>query len=153
MLERCSYCGERLQEFGKYCGPFCRRAAEAMKDWTQPKIIKTAKKRVTRSERKSRKRRARAARTKNYIGCGDKKWQKLRYQALKEYGRTCMLCRTTEGAMHVDHIKPKSKYPELAYEYSNLQILCADCNVGKGADDETDYRPSSLLTSAKLMIS
>ena len=29
----------------------------------------------------------------------------------------------------------------LELQLTNLQMLCADCNVGKGAWDETDWRP------------
>lgn len=43
--------------------------------------------------------------------------------------------------MHVDHIKPRSKYPALELVLSNLQVLCEDCNLGKLAHDETDWRP------------
>lgn len=42
--------------------------------------------------------------------------------------------------IHVDHIKPRSKFPELALDVNNLQILCEDCNVGKLNRFETDYR-------------
>lgn len=42
--------------------------------------------------------------------------------------------------MHVDHIKPRSKYPELELEFTNLQILCADCNLGKRNHDSIDWR-------------
>lgn len=42
--------------------------------------------------------------------------------------------------MHVDHIKPRSKYPHLAYDVNNLQVLCQDCNFGKSNHDETDWR-------------
>ena len=42
--------------------------------------------------------------------------------------------------MHVDHIKPRLRYPELALDMNNLQVLCAICNHGKGGFDETDWR-------------
>lgn len=67
-------------------------------------------------------------------------WLTLRYQILLKYGRKCMCCFTTEGEMHVDHIKPRSKYPELALDPDNLQVLCKACNLGKLAWDETDFR-------------
>lgn len=73
-----------------------------------------------------------------------KAWQVLRYQALKEYGRKCALCGASETTLHVDHIKPRSKYPELELRLDNLQVLCADCNMGKGAWDESDWRKASL---------
>ena len=70
-------------------------------------------------------------------------WRKLRYQVLKEDGRKCRCCGTVpeQGAqMMVDHIKPRRRYPGLALERSNLQVLCDDCNQGKGSWDETDWR-------------
>ena len=71
-------------------------------------------------------------------------WTTLRMEAIKLYGRTCMCCGAKHGVdgvvIHVDHIKPRSKYPELSLELKNLQILCHDCNKGKGAWDETDWR-------------
>ena len=68
-------------------------------------------------------------------------WRRLRYFVLKNYGRKCMLCGTTEGAMHGDHIKPLRKYWELRLDPENIQILCEVCNHGKGNWDETDWRP------------
>jgi hypothetical protein len=69
-------------------------------------------------------------------------WLQLRYQALITYGRICHACRTTDVVVQVDHIKPRSKYPELAFDINNLQVLCEPCNLGKGAWDETDWRDS-----------
>jgi 5-methylcytosine-specific restriction endonuclease McrA len=42
--------------------------------------------------------------------------------------------------LHIDHIKPKSKYRHLAFDFENLQILCAECNIIKGDREEIDYR-------------
>jgi hypothetical protein len=42
-----------------------------------------------------------------------------------------MCCYSTTKPLHVDHIKPVSKYPELKLEFDNLQILCENCNLGK----------------------
>lgn len=70
-------------------------------------------------------------------------WQNLRYEAFKRYGKHCALCgrSTADGVtLHVDHIKPRSKYPEMALDIENLQILCEDCNMGKGARDKTKWR-------------
>ena len=50
-----------------------------------------------------------------------------------------MVCGSTER-IHVDHIKPRSKYPELELDINNLQVLCEDCNIGKSNIDETDWR-------------
>lgn len=67
-------------------------------------------------------------------------WQRLRYAALKHYGRRCALCGQVKTELHVDHVKPRSKYPHLALKLNNLQILCRACNLGKGNWDETDWR-------------
>ena len=70
-------------------------------------------------------------------------WRKLRMEALIKYGRKCVCCGATpeSGAiMNVDHIKPRKTHPELALDINNLQILCSDCNHGKGNWDSTDWR-------------
>lgn len=71
-----------------------------------------------------------------------KEWRDLRYRALKLYGRLCMCCgrKPPDVALHVDHIIPRSKAPELELEITNLQILCEDCNLGKSNKDSIDYR-------------
>ena len=71
----------------------------------------------------------------------DKRWLHMRYLVFRQYGKSCMCCGSSTGVMHVDHIKPRSKYPELELDINNLQILCKDCNLGKSAWDETDWRP------------
>ena len=72
-------------------------------------------------------------------------WRSLRYRVSEKHSGECMLCGRSKRkhgvVIHVDHIKPKSKYPELALEYNNLQLLCEDCNLGKSNKYETDYRP------------
>lgn len=73
-------------------------------------------------------------------------WLNLRFEVLRKYGRKCMLCGIGPGHgvwFHVDHIKPRFHYPELAYDINNLQVLCQQCNVGKGAKKkgELDFRP------------
>lgn len=72
-------------------------------------------------------------------------WRAVRYKALKLYGARCQCCGNGPNhgvVLHVDHIKPKSRHPELALEITNLQVLCEDCNLGKMARDETDWRES-----------
>ncbi|WFG35155.1 hypothetical protein GKN94_05420 [Candidatus Lucifugimonas marina] len=41
--------------------------------------------------------------------------------------------KPTASAMHVDHILPRSKFPELDLELTNLQLLCRRCNLTKQA--------------------
>lgn len=79
-------------------------------------------------------------------------WRALRYRALREYGRVCVLCKTTEGQMHVDHIKPRSLYPSLALSFDNLQVLCRDCNPGKSNKDDTDYRSDQVCVKGDIFL-
>jgi HNH endonuclease len=70
-------------------------------------------------------------------------WRKLRMEALKKYKPRCMCCGATPATgavMNVDHIKPRRLFPSLAMDINNLQILCHDCNHGKGNWDQTDWR-------------
>lgn len=70
-------------------------------------------------------------------------WRKVRMEALKKYGPRCMCCGATPATgavMNVDHIKPRKKWPSLALDVNNLQILCHECNHGKGNWDQTDWR-------------
>lgn len=72
-----------------------------------------------------------------------KEWRELRYKAIIIYKRMCFCCGATNKQIHVDHIKPRSKYPELELDLNNLQLLCVDCNLGKSNKDETDWRKNS----------
>lgn len=73
-------------------------------------------------------------------------WRRLRMVVIKERGARCECCGRTpkDGiGINVDHIKPRKHHPELALVKSNLQVLCGDCNHGKGNWDDTDWRPES----------
>lgn len=76
-------------------------------------------------------------------------WQKLRVKTFERYGRRCMCCGATNESIDmtgkpvqivVDHVKPLHNYWSMRLDHDNTQILCFDCNMGKGID-ETDYRP------------
>lgn len=70
-------------------------------------------------------------------------WLTLRMKVFLLYGRRCLCCGATpeSGAiMNVDHIKPRRLFPHLALDIKNLQVLCGDCNKGKGSWDQTDWR-------------
>lgn len=70
-------------------------------------------------------------------------WKRARYSALVKHGNSCQCCGRSpkQGVViHVDHVKPKSIYPELALDANNLQILCSECNEAKSNIDETDWR-------------
>lgn len=76
-------------------------------------------------------------------------WRTLRMEVLKEHGRACQCCgaepgmKTASGEpvrICVDHIRPLSKFWHLRLDRTNLQVLCDECNQGKGAWDQTDFR-------------
>jgi uncharacterized protein (TIGR02646 family) len=116
---------------------------------TEPKGNKLPKVTLSKSDRKKRKK-ARKKDLKHYSSSDvfykSKEWRKLRYQVLRKYSAECMCCgrsKKNDGVViHVDHVKPKSKYPKLALDFTNLQLLCEDCNLGKSNIDETDWRPA-----------
>ena len=73
-------------------------------------------------------------------------WKNLRLQALEKSNK-CQACgKSPEDGivLHVDHILPRSIYPEYAMNLNNLQILCAECNMGKGNMHEKDFRPKAV---------
>lgn len=74
-----------------------------------------------------------------------REWREIRVKVLERYKCSCMMCGRSPQAhgivIHVDHIKPISRNPSLALNIENLQILCEDCNLGKGNRYQTDYRP------------
>ena len=74
-------------------------------------------------------------------------WRSVRYQALLRSDGRCDCCGASKKdgkRLHVDHIKPKSKFPALSLTLSNLQVLCEDCNLGKSNTDETDWRTNAI---------
>ncbi len=79
-----------------------------------------------------------------------REWREVRFKVLRKYGYQCMACgrKPPEVVIHVDHIKPRSKYPKLELDFENLQLLCADCNIGKNNYSEDDLRPVDFVTDA-----
>lgn len=74
-------------------------------------------------------------------------WRRARMKALKRYGARCQCCGAspmTGAVMNVDHIKPRKLFPHLALSPDNLQVLCHECNHGKGNWDMTDWRKETL---------
>lgn len=73
---------------------------------------------------------------KEFYRCDE--WRKLRVTVLREQGAVCHLCGHTKETsgypLHVDHIIPRSKRPDLELVKSNLAVLCLDCNMGKGSE-------------------
>lgn len=69
---------------------------------------------------------------------GSPEWRAIRAAVIREQGRVCMSCRRyilQDDDLTIDHIKPRSIYPELSLVKDNLQVLCRACNSSKGATD------------------
>lgn len=56
-------------------------------------------------------------------------WRMVRAQILCSQ-KNCVKCGSISN-LQVDHIKPRSIYPELALDIKNLQVLCEFCNMQK----------------------
>lgn len=100
---------------------------------------------IKKKKTKKKQKRLEFVQTNDFLSSPE--WRRLRYQALKLSDGKCQLCGRSKYdgiVLNVDHIKNRKNHPELALELSNLQILCADCNHGKGNIDETDWRQQEL---------
>jgi 5-methylcytosine-specific restriction endonuclease McrA len=63
-------------------------------------------------------------------------WRKIRNEIIAVHKNVCQHCGHTirrKIDITVDHIKPRSKFPELALKSMNLRVLCRPCNSAKGA--------------------
>lgn len=128
-----------------YAGP--KPVEEVMQKHNVSAGFKKNKSRKSKSwERKKQKQQRVNARKGFYTS---DEWLALRYQVIAKYGRTCMACGATKGEMHVDHIQPRSIRPDLELVFSNLQILCRGCNLGKSNRDNKDFRPQESLDSTE----
>ena len=65
-------------------------------------------------------------------------WKVLRKKAFQKYPSICMRCGNKDF-LEVDHVKPRSRYPDLELDIDNLQILCRDCNLSKGVKDSPNW--------------
>jgi 5-methylcytosine-specific restriction endonuclease McrA len=94
-----------------------------------------------KNKAKRKMRKARKAGESEFFLSGE--WRIVRYKALKRSKGCCDCCGARGSAktpLHVDHIKPRSRFPDLALELNNLQVLCEACNLGKLNWDTTDWR-------------
>jgi 5-methylcytosine-specific restriction endonuclease McrA len=121
----------------------CKDILNAQKRFSDKKIMKLSKRRAKQKQS-----------AKHFKKTGQKlpvkggfynssQWRALRYKVLKASKGCCELCGsgpTKEKPLHVDHIKPRSKFPDLDLDINNCQVMCFDCNMGKGNTDTTDWR-------------
>ena len=70
-------------------------------------------------------------------------WRKVRYDALVAADGKCQLCGRCKHdgiILNVDHIISLRKDWKRRADITNLQVLCNECNHGKGNRDSTDWR-------------
>lgn len=61
--------------------------------------------------------------------------EEIRDQLTHETERKCAYCESYVAHVtyeHVEHIRPKSRFPELAHTWENLTAACPRCNTKKG---------------------
>lgn len=111
---------------------------------------------LKKTKKKSRKKKQSKWVNKDFYS--SREWLELRFRALRWYGFACLACGSSreDGAeLHVDHIKPRSKHPELSLIFSNLQVLCKECNLGKSNKYDDDLRnslpPTKKQETAKML--
>lgn len=63
-------------------------------------------------------------------------------QALeKMYDGLCCYCESPVGVVdypHIEHRKPKRRFPKYTYRWSNLHLACQKCNTAKGDKFDTN---------------
>lgn len=58
-------------------------------------------------------------------------WKEVRTAAFKRDDWTCQDCLKRGGRLEANHIKPRSKFPDLKLELTNIETLCKKCHDGK----------------------
>jgi len=61
----------------------------------------------------------------------DAYWRKFHDVLCAAFHGLCAYCEETCKG-DVDHFRPKSKHPEVVYEWTNWLFVCHDCNNAKG---------------------
>ena len=60
----------------------------------------------------------------------DDYWRRFKPDLEAAFSGLCAYCENgTKG--QIDHFRPKSRWPELVYHWSNWLFACSDCNNGK----------------------
>lgn len=80
-------------------------------------------------------------------------WNKYRKNYVQEalytmFHGKCAYCESKIGHidyLHIEHYRPKSKYPELTFQWENFLAACTKCNTNKGDTFPLDEAESPLL--------
>lgn len=86
-------------------------------------------------------------------------WRSARVKVLQRFSASCQLCGASSKHLDmtgepvrvvVDHIYPLHTHWDMRLDASNLQVLCDECNQGKGAWNTSDFRYSDAELPASL---
>lgn len=66
-------------------------------------------------------------------------WSRLRYDIREADEDGCCKACGSDRKLNVDHKYNRRDFPQRALLWSNLQLLCAECNKGKGNRYNTDW--------------
>jgi len=143
-LEEAMKRGVEIQKFTPNCRAEDLRLLAAKKKKKKPKPVKQSQTPNPPADPNVRPKYVKGMRAGDFYRT--REWFELRYFTLRKLGCTCMCCGATNTTMHVDHIKPRSRFPDLELEQGNLQILCEACNLGKSNKDQTDWRTKGSIT-------
>lgn len=124
-----------------------------MKRWKSPE--EKARLKAQRTRRKAKRKALAQSRTRVIPEFySSPEWKRVRYEALKRSHGRCECCGAgpAQGAvLNVDHINPRRKFPQMALDLDNLQVLCAACNQGKGNWDRTDWRSPEITADLEAL--
>ena len=148
---RCPVCKRhynvKASEHNKHPGTCCKACYQGTKP--KPVKVRVAERYLSAHEKRHNRQVRRQikiqAKPIAVVGFYDTEaWRSLRYPILRKFNFMCLACGhgpRPGKPLHVDHIKPRSKYPELELDPNNLQVLCQDCNLSKSNHFEDDLRP------------
>lgn len=138
---------ERSEDHGKVKIITFKNNEKAKENLIEYESKKTKKRQDFVGKKKKRKKKVRFKKSSSKDFYKSREWYELRYRVLRVYKAKCMCCGRSPQehgiSVHVDHIKPRSKYPKLELNFDNMQVLCAACNLGKSNIDNTDWRALS----------
>jgi len=63
-----------------------------------------------------------------------RRYRSQRERVFNRDGRSCAICGTDEGEMHIDHIIPRKVGG--THDLDNLRVLCKPCNLRKGSKND-----------------
>jgi 5-methylcytosine-specific restriction endonuclease McrA len=77
------------------------------------------------------------------IGKKGKQWLAFRRRLMRHHlpnhqgYYVCYICRkwVRENEVELDHVKSRSRHPELVFDEDNIKPICHDCNFKKGSKE------------------